>query len=176
MSNPSDAGLPANAYQMDKRMDAVRKFLALGSMKYASEITGIPLNTLRRWKDEPWWDEAIAEIRRTSDAKLDVKLSSIIERALAVVEDRLEHGDVILNNKTGKLERKPVGLRDTAKVATEILARQQQLRKTQDDVKVQKQTVQETLSVIAQEFAKLSRKDSTKTAETIEYQEIPKET
>jgi len=44
-------------------------------------------------------------------------VKNIAEKSFAVVEDRLEHGNYVFDQKTGKIRRIPVNLKDAHKVA-----------------------------------------------------------
>lgn len=160
-----------NSYDWEKRIEIVKLYLITGSRRKTAEMAEISLQTLDRYRDQPWWDEVVAEIKKQRDSKVVHKLSSIVERALEVVEDRLENGDIVLNNKTGTLVRKPVPLREASKAAVELLARQQQIEKQADEATVQQSTVKETLGLLAAEFSKWSKQVSKSNAQVIDFTE-----
>lgn len=164
--------LNKNSYDWDKRIEVVKCYIITGSLRRVSEATGVHLKTLTEWRDQEWWSDITAEIKKQREAKLDNKLSNIVEKALEVVEDRLNNGDLVLNNKTGELIRKPVPLREASKAANELLARQQQLQKNSEGVTIQQTTVKETLNMLANEFSKWNRNQSKKEATTIEFKEV----
>ena len=91
--------------------------------------------------------------------------------------NRLENGEIVLNNKTGELIRKPVAMKDAAKVATDFMTRQQVLRKDETEKpQVSQQSVTDQLAALAMEFAKWQKVSSAKTeAIDIESKEIPNE-
>lgn len=164
--------LNKNSYDWDKRIEVVKCYIITGSLRRVSEATGVHLKTLTEWRDQEWWSDITAEIKKQREAKLDNKLSNIVEKALEVVEDRLNNGDLVLNNKTGELIRKPVPLREASKAANELLARQQQLQKNSEGVTIQQTTVKETLNMLANEFSKWNRNQSKKDATVIEFREL----
>ena len=49
---------------------------------------------------------------RGGDQELDAKTSKIVDKALDQIMDRLENGDHIYDQKTGRIRRAPVKLRE----------------------------------------------------------------
>lgn len=161
--------LGINSYDWEKRIEIVKVYLMTGSRQKTCEVCNIHIGTLDKYRGEDWWPEVVAEIKKQRDSRINTKLSTIVERALEVVEDRLEHGDLVLNNKTGELIRKPVPLREASKAANELLARQQQIEKQDSESTVQKETVQATLGMLAAEFAKWSKATGKANSQEIEF-------
>lgn len=142
-------------WPIEKKIEVVTKYLVLGNLKLVAADTGVDYGVIRQWRIQPWWKELEQEVRVSQNISLDTKLSKIIERSLEATMDRLENGDVILNNKTGEFVRKAVSMRDAAKVATDLMARQQILRKAEEaTTTVSEATVTEQLKALAAEFAK----------------------
>lgn len=161
-----------NAYDWEKRIEIVKVYLMTGSRQQTCTVCNIGVDTLDKYRGEDWWPEIVAEIKKQRDSRINTKLSTIVERALEVVEDRLEHGDLVLNNKTGELIRKPVPLKEAAKAANELLARQQTIEKQDSESEVRKETVQATLGMLANEFAKWSKATGKANSQEIDYKEI----
>lgn len=161
-------------WPLEKKVEVVSKYLVLGNLKLVAADTGVNYGLIRQWKIQPWWKDLENEIRATQNIALDNKLSKIIEKSMEATMDRLENGEIILNNKTGQLVRKPVAMKDAAKVATDFMTRQQVLRKDETDKpQVSQQSVTEQLAALAMEFAKWQIKDaSKKEAIDIESKEI----
>lgn len=153
-------------WSVEKRIDAVTKYLALGNMRLVAELTGVSYTLLRHWKAEPWWMEIEAEIKASRRIQTDNKLSKIVDKALEAVGDRLENGDVFYDVKNGELSRKPVILRDALRAANDLMQRQEALNKNkeQEDDGVQAKSIQEQLTFLADEFAKFNTK---RTVETV---------
>lgn len=116
------------SWPKERKIQAVAQFLALGNMKLVSATTGIDYGLLRQWKMQPWWKEYESEIRNTDNLKLDNKLTTIVEKSLEAVADRLEHGEPIWDSKTGTVTRKPVNMKDANKVAVDLLTKRELLR------------------------------------------------
>lgn len=141
----------------EKKLQVVVQYLALGSLKLVSATTGMDYALLRQWKLQPWWKEFENEIRNTENLKLDTKLSSLVERSLEVVADRMQDGDHIYNQKTGQIIRKPVSMKDAAKVSVDLLTKRELLRgnataRTETNVI----PMQDQLANLAKEFARMA--------------------
>lgn len=163
-----DKGLERGRYTWEKKYATVAIYLKSGSLRETERQSGVPTFTLENWRKSSWWDNLVAEIQKEEHAVKNTKLSQIINKALGVVEDRLENGELILNNKTGKLVRKPVSIRDATRAAGELMQRQESLNKAHAIDEVQKQTVDETLKFLANEFAKMVNKKP----EVIDLEEV----
>lgn len=123
----------SNRWTLEKKIEAVTQFLILGNLQYVANMTKVPYETLRHWKGAEWWSELEAEIRQTQNIELEVKLSNIVEKSLAATLDRVENGDFIFDQKSGKILRRPVALRDVHKVATDMIDRRELLKKNAND-------------------------------------------
>lgn len=156
----------------EKRSRAVELYLAWGSYYKVERALGVAKNTVRNWSKTPWWEDLLKEKRLEQQTALDNKISHIVDKSLEIVEDRLINGEQVLNNKTGQLVTKPVALRDAVRVTSDLLARQTQLRKQQEEETVVQASVKDTLAMLAQEFSKMARLASNKEkAEDIEFVE-----
>lgn len=114
-------------------------------------------------------DEVVAS-KRVGQA---TKLSKIVDKALESIDDRLDNGDFILNNKTGEVVRKPVGLRDAVTAATALMQRAEVIENMnkQERAIEATQSVEDQLKLLASEFAKFNNKSKVN-AETIEFKEL----
>lgn len=144
-----------NKHTIETKMKVVNQWLLLGSLREAADATGVPYDTIRMWRGEPWWKEVENELRTSGNLKLDTKMSGIIEKSLDATLDRVEHGDFIYDQKSGEIRRKPAALRDIHRVAVDLLQKREMIR---DAVEGRKETTQvavaEQLKVLAAEFAK----------------------
>jgi hypothetical protein len=145
-------------YTWEKKYATVAIYLKCGSLRETERNSGVPATTIENWRKSSWWDQIVSEIKKAQHAEQDNKLTQIITKALGKIEDILDNGELILNNKTGELVRKPVGIRDATRAASELMQRQESLNKTLAFEEVQKQTVDETLKYLASEFAKMVTK------------------
>jgi hypothetical protein len=66
-----------------------------------------------------------SELKIQDELQLSTRLKKIAEKSFAAVEDRLEHGNFVFDQKTGKIRRIPVNLKDAHKVAIESIQQQE---------------------------------------------------
>ena len=140
-----------------KRLEVVTTWLVLGKIPLVSATTGVPEGTIRQWRTQPWWKEIEVSVQTETDQELDAKLAKRIDKALDLVLDRLEHGDYLYDPKTGQFVRKPVSMKDTWKVSTEMIDKRLLIRKQPKD-QASQEAVGDILKNLAQEFAKMARK------------------
>lgn len=146
-------------WPMEKKIEVVSQFLVLGNLKMVSAMTGVSYDLVRQWKVQPWWKELETEIRQTQNIEMDTKLSKIVDKSLDAVLDRVENGDFIYDQKKGEIIRKPVALRDVHRVSIDTLSKRELLRGNATERKETTQiTVTEQLKLLAEEFAKWSKK------------------
>lgn len=153
-----DRPMERGRYTWEKKYATVTVYLTNGSLRETEEKTGVPSTTIEAWRKTPWWDNLVSQIKETNATQLDNKLSKLIKKALGVIDDRLENGELVLNNKTGEMVRKPVGVRDATRAASELLQRQHQINKIAVETQVKQQTIEETLKLLAIEFARMNTK------------------
>lgn len=159
----------ALALSWEKRMECVSRYMLLGNMRVVSEQTGVGYDTLIEWKKSDWWPDLVEQLRRQKKAKTSDSITKIVEQSLDIMQDRLENGDPFFNQKTGKVEYKPVSVKDATTIASSLLQRQLQLEELAQKHEVQADTVQETLSLLAKEFKKWNKSSSTEVIEDAVY-------
>lgn len=157
ISNLTKKHVKNTLWPKEKKIQVVAQWLALGNMRLVSATTGVNYDLIRTWKGQPWWAEYEREIRNTENLQMDSKLSAIVERSLEAVQDRLENGEHFLNNKTGEIQRKPVNMKDAAKVANDLLTKRELLRgNATSRTEAQAIPMAEQLKLLAAEFAKMN--------------------
>lgn len=143
-----------SAVPWSKRMEVVARFMLLGNMRLVSEQMNISYNTLMAWKNSDWWPEMVDQLKRQKQSKTNENITRLIEQSLEVMQDRLDNGDFVFDQKTGQVVRKPVNVRDATQIATNLLQRQQVQEEFEQKLSSKSATVQETLAMIAQELKK----------------------
>jgi hypothetical protein len=138
-----------------QRMDAVNSYLLLGNLALTSRVLNIPEVTLRYWKAQPWWKDAVAEIKSSEKMQLSVRVKKLVDASLAVVEDRLINGDFQFDQKTGAVVRKPVNLKDAHKVAIDMADKHEALEKSEEVVQ-KEENVDDKLLRLAEKFATMA--------------------
>lgn len=150
---------PNTTWPQAKRLEVVSQFLILGNMRMVSAITGVSYDLVREWKQQPWWKEMEAEIRTTQNIEMDTKLSKIVDKSLDATLDRIENGEHYIDNKTGDLKRRPVALRDVARVSVDMLSKRELIRGNATERKESTQMpIADQLALLAKEFAKWQQK------------------
>lgn len=140
-----------------KRLEVVTTWLVLGKIPLVSATTGVPEGTIRQWRTQPWWKEIEVSVQTESDQELDTKLAKRIDKALDLVMDRLDNGDYLYDPKTSTFIRKPVSMKDTWKVSTEMIDKRLLIRKQPKD-QASQEAVGDILKNLAKEFAEMARK------------------
>ena len=108
--------IPRQPWQPEDRVYGIKAYADLGTVRDASEATGIPERTLERWLGSPEASQAVETIRRQHARTRSIEAGSLWDRAVCELRDRLDHGDHVLT-KEGELARRPVGGRDLAVIA-----------------------------------------------------------
>lgn len=156
----------------EKRLEVAQKLLALGNMRLVSEQTGIPYRTITVWVKSDWWPAVLEEAKKEQRDELQSRLGRIANNALHVIEDRLENGEYILNNKTGELVRKPVGLRDANLAMNNMLNQFMKIEELGGKEVVQDDTVADVLKQLANEFAKFNKSNKSKDVIDVQFKEV----
>ncbi len=160
---------PNTNWPIEKKIEVVSQAMVLGNLKIVAATTGVSYELVRQWKLQPWWKELETEIRQTQNIEMDTKLSRIVDKSLDSVLDRVENGDFIYDQKTGSIKRKPVALRDVARVSVDMISKRELLRGNATERKETTQiSVGEQLKLLAAEFAKWQKPQQVIDVEMIE--------
>lgn len=136
----------------NQKLEAVKTYLITGNVAMTARILKIPEDTLRRWVKTTWWTEIVDDLRTQDELQLSTRFKKIVEKTLEVVEDRLEHGDFVYDQKTGAMRRKPVAMRDAHKVGLDLDAKRDLILGRQAPAASNEQ-IDAKLSKLAQSFA-----------------------
>lgn len=160
-------------WPMAKRVEVVSQYLALGNMSLVADLTGVDHHLIRKWKMAPWWKEMEDQIRSTETQQTDRKLTTIIDKSLDAVLDRVENGEFFYDSKSGTVKRRPASLRDVTRVSTDMLTKRDLLRGNQTERKeVAQLSVAEQLKNLAMEFAKWQMSEKKREAIDVETIEV----
>lgn len=143
------------SYSDKEKMNAACSFAVCGNSRRVAEITGVPEGTIRAWKTTEWWEEIQSRIIKEQDEELDTKLTKLVDKAVAEVNDRLEDGDYVYNSKLDKLIRKPINAKDLAVVAA-ITVDKRQLLRGQPTSRTENISQESTLKKLADEFKRFA--------------------
>jgi Ulp1 family protease len=84
-------------------------------------------------------------------------MKSLVDAAHQVVQNRLENGDAVLNQKTGEIIYKPVSMKDAHRVAVDMLNQKQVLDKAVSGPEI-KEADTNKLEALAEKFAEFATK------------------
>ena len=138
----------------NKRLEVVSTFVATGSPTLTSKLTNVPMDTIKYWRKQEWWEDAIHEMQLKEDHEISAKLKNSMDKALDVVMDRLENGEYQYDSKTGRIVQVPVKLRDAQKVLSENMDKRLLLQKRPTKITESQNNVDDKLRTLAKEFAK----------------------
>lgn len=145
-------------------------FMLGGNLSLTSEKLKIPYETIKTWKKSDWWKELEDDIRREERLTLSTKLRNLMDASLVLVQDRLENGDWIYDQKEGELRRKPVSMKDAGKLAMDAANLRAKMN-IQENHTVAAEHIEDRLGKLAKAFADLAngKKLETGPVEDIEY-------
>ena len=90
-----------------------------------------------------------------------------MNKALAVVEDRLDKGNFQYDQRKGELVRIPVNVKDAIKATADLMDKREMLREQPQQQQIEK-TVDDRLAKLAEEFTRFAKaKDITPKPEQI---------
>lgn len=138
-----------------QKIEAVTTYLTLGNLAQTAKVLQIPDITLRGWKTTMWWKELEDDIKVQEELTLSSRLKRIIESTMAVTEDRLANGDFIFDQKTGKLIRKPVSMRDAHKVSVDMIERRDKILNRQPN-SIPMEQIENKLEKLAKKFEEIA--------------------
>lgn len=157
-------------WPQSKKTEAVLTWMTCGNMAQTSRLIGVGLPTLKLWKRQPWFKEAVEGFHDDDKTELDARYQKIIRKALAVVEDRLDNGNFQLDQKTGRILRIPVAMTESHRVAKDLVQQQQAFRQEKAAEVQVNETINDKLVKLASQFAEMAL-GKAKTVNTYEMQE-----
>lgn len=153
------------------RIKAASTYAIVANVPRVEEITGIPQETIRRWRTEDWWQQVVDRVRQEKDDETDKNLTEIIDKSAEIVKDRLVNGDTVIL-KDGTKVSKPVAAKETA-VILSIAADKRDLLRRKQKTAIEQQSTKQLLDQIASTVREFIKKTDQK---TIEGEVLAKET
>lgn len=161
------------AFWSDKqRLEAVTTYLLVGKLVLVSDATGIPFDTLKRWKAAPWWKEMEDEVRHSSNIEMSASMKRIRDKAIKEVEDRLENGDFHINPTTGVVSRRPINAKVASEIMVKTIDKEILLQKLEEKPRIQQEEISERLKTIEAFLIKGARKPKIIDVEVIDGEEL----
>lgn len=159
-------------WSKEQQLEAVKTYLILGSVRGAARLLKIPEQTVFVWARQPWWAEVVADLELQDQLQLSSRLKKIVQKTFDVVEDRLEHGDYVYDQKTGKMRRKPVNAKDAAKIGIDFDNKRDSILGKMNNVASEEQ-LDDKLNKLAAKFAAIvNGKKDTSDAVDVEVKEV----
>lgn len=155
-----------------KRSEAILTWMTTGNVIQTSAIIGVPVETIRTWRKQPWWKEQVSAFHDDDKQELDAKYQKIIRKALEVAGDRLENGNFQMDQKTGRIVRVPVSLLDSHRVARDLVQQQQALRLDKKTEQIAQESVNDKLIKLASQFAEMALGKNVKEVGTVYENEL----
>jgi hypothetical protein len=147
------------------KMKAVEMVMAGLTTREISLELKVPFNTIVQWRRDQWFKDTVKEIQEDDGHKLDHKITAIMHNSLDAMTDRLANGDHIRDDKTGKIVRVPVKIRDATNTFNTLMDKRQLLRKQPTKI-TDNASVNQQLHLLAQEFKKFLGKPVTEEQQT----------
>ncbi len=147
----------ATKHTREDRYKAAAALVATGNSKAASRESGIPASTIRHWShNDEDFQMMCQEIKSEFGEKIKYKFAEIIDESADQTLDRLRHGDVIRDTKTGELVRIPVKGRDAAIIGA-VAFDKLRLAENQPTNIVQHENSEEHRKRLVEQFNAISR-------------------
>lgn len=141
----------------NQKLEAVKCWLITGNLTQTAASLNINLATIKKWKQADWWNELVQDLKSEDNIQLSSKLKKIASKSLMIVEDRLENGDYVFNQKTGKFVKKPISARDTNHILKTSLEATRSMER--DEIyKVTQEKQQSQLELLAQRFEEFAKR------------------
>jgi hypothetical protein len=168
----SGEGSVQKHYSDSQKVEAVTTYFLLGgNLAETGRVLKINYETLKSWRKSNWWQEIEEQVRKQEKLEISSQLKKLMDKSWVVVADRLEHGDWVLNQKTGEVTRKPVSMRDANNVAKTAV----ELREKMDLAEahtVATENINNKLNKLAEAFTKLSKGEKLEEAEDIAFVDV----
>lgn len=145
-----------SVWSQNQKLQAVSTYLMLGNMAETAIVTGIPLPTLKLWKQTDWFKEFCLQLKTEDVQQMDSNLKRVINKALKATEDRIDNGDAQFDQRTGDIVRVPIKAHVALKITTDLLSKQQKLEENPVTKEQVEQTINERLLKLSEEFAKFA--------------------
>lgn len=161
-------------YPEEDKIEAATLWAVTRDVERVHEITTIPRWAIKRWMKEPWWDNVVQQVRKEQNELLDAKLTSVISKAVDVITDRIENGEVFVDRKTKEQYRVPVNVK-SASIALEVTSKERHLLRGEATSRSEAVDPDQKLQKLKDQFEKLAQSKQVNTQEPMEgeYVTVP---
>jgi hypothetical protein len=147
-------------------LEAVRLYAESGSLASVSRELGIAIYELQKLQRTSWWQAELAALRREESAMKNARLTRIHNLTLEALEDRLEHGDLVMKGR-GFVRAKLSG-RDLARISEAVFKQRQLLNGEPTHIDNSNKKLEE----LSQKLRALGAKDATHLTIDMEAQDV----
>ena len=155
-------------FPQQTKIDACTMYCVYGDVDEVSKLTKVPVKYIRQWKEEPWWSEIQKKVFVEQNEKLGSRISSVLDKSLGEIEERLVNGDYLWDVRKSKLVRKPIDTKVLSNLFNNLVNRRQLIRGEPTSI-TNKVGVDDRLKFLAEQFEKFA---SAKEVEQLPTQEI----
>lgn len=138
-----------------QKLETVKTWLLTGNLAMTAVMLHIPDDTVRRWSKTTWWAQIVDDLHQEDQLLLSARLKKIVDKSFDVIEDRLDKGDFVYDQKTGQMRRKLVNMRDAHKVAIDLVDKREKLLSGHGP-RASEEQVADKLLKLAEKFAELA--------------------
>jgi hypothetical protein len=108
------------------------------------------------WHQEPWWVEIQKRVYVEQNENLSSRINEVLDKSLIEIKDRLEHGDMFFDRKTGEFRRKPVETKTLAILFDNLTTKRQLVRGEPTSISA-KIGVEDRLEQLKESFEKFAK-------------------
>jgi len=164
------------SYPDEKRIEVATLYACLGDPAACSDLSKVPIGTVKSWTKTPWFKLLLEEIRQENNEKLDAKFTQIVDKSQDLIIDRLENGDFHVL-RDGSQVRKPINAKELAIVGAVTFDKRQIARNKPTSISQSNQegvVSEDKLKLLAKTFLELVNKKETPVIEG-DFKEIDDE-
>lgn len=140
----------------DKKLEAATVYAVVRNWEKTADLVKIDVKSLQKMAQNAWWDEIVIKVIKGKNDELDAKITQTLDKALDLIQDRLDHGEEHYNTKTGSTYRLPVKARDVA-VITSVLFDKRQLIRGEPTSRTENLSTEQKLAILKENFEKLAK-------------------
>jgi hypothetical protein len=142
-------------FPQQTKIDACTMYCVYGDVDEVSKLTKVPVKYIRQWKEEPWWNEIQKKVFVEQNEKLGSRISTVLDRSLTEIEERLTNGDYLWDIRKSKLVRKPIDTKILSTLFNNLVNRRQLIRGEPTSI-TNKVGVDDRLKFLAEQFEKFA--------------------
>lgn len=143
-------------YPEQTKVEAATLYAVTRNWGHTSELSKVPVGTLKKWAQEDWWQNVIGRIVKDKNDELDGALTSIIHECQEQIKNRLQVGDPKVNFKTGDVYYVPLDVRALT-MSLAILFDKRQLIRGEATSRSETVSTEKRLEFLKGQFEKFSK-------------------